>query len=165
MVSDIQIKTGGPDRAAICEELEAVQAAFHQLVNSLSDADWYRKSPSSDWTLGEILVHLTWSLEYLPREVAHALRGKGMFNLPKAIADPFSLFYMRWLARRANKTSVVRRYDAAMAAVKTVLKDIHNEDWVKGANFYAEGFYTIEDLFHTPADHFKEHVAGIAVMR
>lgn len=165
MVAYMPIKTGSPDRTAICAELETVQAAFHQMVNSLSEADWYRKSPNSDWTLGEILVHLTWSLEYLPREVAHALQGKGMLNIPKAIADPFSLFYMRWLARRANKASVVQRYDAAMAAVKTALVNIRDEDWAKGANFYAEGFYTIEALFHTPTDHFKEHSAGIALIR
>jgi len=165
MVSDIQNKTGSPDRTTIRAELEAVQAAFHTLVNSLSDADWHRKSPTSNWTLGEILVHLTWSLEYLPREVARALQGKGMFNMPKAIADPFSLFYMRWLARRANKASVVQRYDAAMATVRAALSDIHDEDWAKGADFYAEGFHTIEDLFHAPADHFKEHTVGIALMR
>ena len=165
MATSVQINTSTPDRAAIRAELEATRDAFLRLVDSLSDADWHRKSPSSDWTLGEILVHLTWSLEYLPREVACALQGKGMFNMPKAVADPLSLFYMRWLAHKANKGSIVRRYDAAMEGVMEALNDISDEDWTKGANFYGEGFYSIEDLFHTPADHFKEHSAGVTVTR
>jgi len=160
---EVQTKTHAPDRTAIRAELESVQAAFHQLVDSLSDADWRRKSPSSDWTIGEVLVHLTWSLEYLPREVAQAALGKGMFNnLPKAIADPASLYYIRWLARKANRDNIVQRYDAAMAAVIAALDTVRDEDWGKGAKFYGEGFYSIEDLFHTPLDHFREHSVGIA---
>jgi hypothetical protein len=165
MAASIQIKTSVPDRTAIRAELEATQAAFHHLIDPLSDADWSRKSPSSEWTLGEILVHLTWSLEYLPREVTHALQGRGMFNMPKVVADPFSLIYMRWLARKANKASIMRRYDTAMAFVMAALNNIRDEDWTKGANFYGEGFYSIADLFHTPTDHFKEHSAGIVVGR
>jgi hypothetical protein len=161
----VQITTSAPDRTAICAELEATRAAFHRMVDSLSEADWHHKSSSSDWTVGEILVHLTWSLEYLPREVAQALRGKGMFNMPKVVADPLSYLYMRWLARTATKDSVTRRYDSAMAAVIAALNDIDDKDWAKGANFYSEGFYSIEDLFHTPIDHFKEHSVGIAVIR
>ncbi|MCC7449923.1 MAG: DinB family protein, partial [Anaerolineae bacterium] len=159
----VQTNTHTPDRAAIRAELESVQAAFHQLVDSLSDSDWHRKSPSSDWTMGEVLVHLTWSLEYLPHEVAQAALGKGMFNIPKAIADPASLFYVRWLARKANRASIVQRYDAAIAAAIAALHTVCDEDWAKGAKFYGEGFYSIEDLFHTPLDHFKEHSAGIVV--
>jgi hypothetical protein len=78
----VQITTSAPDRTSICTELEARRAAFHRLVNSLSEANWHRKTSSSDWTLREILVLLSWSLEYLPREVAQPLRGKEMFNMP-----------------------------------------------------------------------------------
>jgi hypothetical protein len=52
-----------------------------------------------------------------------------------------------------------------MAAVIAALHDIRDEDWTKGANFYGEGFYSIEDLFHTPRDHFNEHAAAITVTR
>jgi hypothetical protein len=46
------------------------------------------------------------------------------------------------LARTATKDSLTRRYDSAMAAVIAALNDIDDKDWVKGANFYGEGFYT-----------------------
>ncbi len=161
MVISSQSKADVPDRAAILAELEATRVKFHQLANSVSNAEWHQKSPTSDWTLGEILVHLTWSLEYLPREVSRGLRGKGMFNMPKFVADPMSFLYIRWLARKATRESILRRYDAAMAAVVALVDNIVDEDWAKGAKFYGEGFYTIEDLFHTPADHLKEHSAGI----
>jgi Mycothiol maleylpyruvate isomerase N-terminal domain len=85
------------DRGALRSELEATCIAFHALVESLSDDRWHQKSSTSAWTVGEVLVHLTWALEQLPNEVASARRGKGMFNFPKRLADPLSY----WLTKHA----------------------------------------------------------------
>jgi pimeloyl-ACP methyl ester carboxylesterase len=61
---------------------------------------------------------------------------------------------------------VVRRYDAAMGAVLDTLDAVADGDWGLGANFYGHGLYTIEGLFHTPAQHLAEHTAALAsVMR
>lgn len=56
----------------------------------------------------------------------------------------------------------MRRYDAAMVAVLDTLDAVADGDWELGANFYGHGFYTIEELFHTPARHLVEHTATLA---
>ena len=43
-----------------------------------------------------------------------------------------------------------------------VPRAIADGDWELGANFYGHGFYTIEGLFHTPAQHLAEHTAALA---
>src|SRR5690242_13865365 len=93
------------DRIALRVGLEATRTRFHTLLDSVSDAEWRRKSPASAWTVGEVFVHLTWALEQLPQEVARAGRGQGMFNLPKRLADPLSYWFIRWRARRATRES------------------------------------------------------------
>jgi len=149
------------DRAALRAGLEATRTAFHALIDSVSADRWIEKSPRSDWTVGEVLVHLTWALEYLPKEVSLARRGKGMFNAPKWLADPVSYRYVRLLARKSTPDSVRRRYDAAITAAIKLLDTIPDSDWTRGANFYGEGFHTVEDLFRAPAQHLVEHTVGL----
>lgn len=152
------------DRAAMRVELEATCAAFCTLLRSLSAEQWRQKSPTSAWTLAEVAVHLTWALEQLPKEVASARRGKGMFNSPKSLAwlaDAVSYWITRWMARKATPEAISRRYAVAMTAVLHTLDAVQERDWALGAPFYGHGFYSIADLFHTPAEHFAEHTAGL----
>lgn len=149
------------DREAIRAELEATRIAFHGLLRSLSNDQWRQKSPASAWTMAEVADHLTWALEQLPKEVASARRGKGMFNYPKYLANPLSYWITRWEARKATPESIGRRYNSAMAAVVRTLDEVKESEWVLGAEFYGHGFYTIADLFHTPAEHFAEHTVGV----
>ena len=108
-----------------------------------------------------MLVHLTWALEVLPEEISRARRGKGMFNLPKRLSDGMSFWYIRWIARGAAPNPIARRYDRAMDATIALLDTIPEDDWQLGANFYGEGFHSVEDLFHTPAQHLREHTQGL----
>ena len=148
-------------QAALRSELETTWAAFHLLMEKIPRSGRRQKSPSSAWTIGEVLVHLTWALEYLPDEVEKARHGRGMFNLPKRLADLLSYWYIRWIARNATPASINRRYDQAMDASIRLLEVIPDDDWEKGANFYGEGFHTVEDLFHVPAHHFSEHTSSM----
>jgi pimeloyl-ACP methyl ester carboxylesterase len=149
------------DRAALRAELTATNTQFRTLVESLSEERWRQPCPGSAWTVGEVMVHLTWALEQLPAEVASARRGQGMFNYPAWFADPASYWITRWNARGVTRAAVVRRYDAAMAAVLASLDTVADGDWALGANFYGHGFYSIEGLFHTPAQHLAEHSATL----
>ncbi len=150
-----------PDRLALRAEFEATRTAFHRLLDSVSDDQWRQKSPGSEWTVGEVFVHLTWALEYLPAEVARARRGQGMFNLPKRLANPLSYWYIRRLARKATRHTIRRSYDAAIAAAIGALDEVRDSDWTLGAEFYGEGFHTVTDLFQAPARHLAEHTAGL----
>lgn len=164
MINDSVGKVERPfiaDRAAIRKELETTRIKFKTLLQSCDESRWHRKSPTSDWTTGEIMVHITWALEQLPQEIASAKRGKGMFNMPSWLADPLSYWFTRWMARKATPKSVVHRYDAAMDAVLRTLDNVEDGDWGLGAPFYGHGFYTITALFHTPAEHLAEHAVAL----
>jgi hypothetical protein len=146
-----------PDRAILRAGLEATRADFRRLLDAASGDRWRSKSPSSAWTVGEVLVHLTWALEYLPKEVEMARQGKGMFNMPKWLADPGSYWMIRWQARKSDPESVRRRYDAAIDAAIAALEAVPDTDWHLGAPFYGHGFHTVAALFETPARHLAEH--------
>lgn len=146
-----------PDRAMLRARLESTRTAFLHLLDSTSEEQWRSKSPFSDWTVGEVLVHLTGALEYLPKEVEMARQGKGMFNYPKWFADPISYWLTRWEARTCAPESLRRRYDEATDAAIAALEKVPDSDWGLGAQFYGEGFYTVADLFETPTHHLAEH--------
>jgi hypothetical protein len=151
------------DRMALRTELEETRTAFHTFLNALSADRWHQKNTSSDWTMAEVAVHLTWALEQLPQEIASARRGQGMFNSPRSLdwlADRVSYWLIRWMARKATPEAISRRYNAAMAAVFRILDEVKESDWALGASFYGHGFYSIADLFHTPAEHLAEHTTG-----
>lgn len=164
MVNPSQHKTDSQtvvNRDEIAAELETTRATLHRLLDSISDDRWLQKSPGSAWTVKEVFVHLTWALEYLPKEVTLARQGKGMFNMPKWFADPVSYWLMRWHARSASRESIRRRYDAAVDAAIAALETVPDSDWLLGAEFYGEGFHTVADLFRGPARHLTEHTAGL----
>jgi len=96
---------------------------------------WAACAPNGKWTGRELFTHVTWAFEQLPREVAAALQGKGMFNYPKWIADPGSLWIIRWSARRATRETLTRRYQAATDAALASLESVRESDWDRGAKF------------------------------
>ena len=148
------------DRAKLRVELEAARAEFHRLVEAAGPR-WREKSATTDWTVGEVLVHVTWALEYLPKEVESARKGKGMFNLPQWLADPASFWIIRRQARRSDPAALLRRYDAAMDATLVALETVPERDWGVGARFYGHGFYTVAELFETPGRHLAEHTTPL----
>lgn len=152
-----------PDREALRAELQGTRTEVERWLSTLSAAQWRQPSPASAWTVAEVFEHLTFALEYLPAEVAAAKRGRGMFNFPKALADPVSYWSTRWSARQATPQSIGRRYEAAMTAALQALAEVKEGEWEAGADFYGEGHYSVADLFRTPAQHLNEHTAGLAV--
>lgn len=154
--------TAPVDREAIRAELAATRTAFHDLVDTLSPEDWGRSTNNPAWTVGHLLDHLVSSLELLPREVAHARQGKGMYNLPPFLRDRLSAWLTRWSARRESLSTVAQRYDQAYAAALQALDQVQDDEWQRGAQFWGEGFLDIEGLFRAQARHFAEHSADIA---
>jgi uncharacterized protein (TIGR03083 family) len=149
--------TASTAREEIRAELEATRAALLELLASLSDADWRRPTSNPAWAVGDLLHHLVWSLEQLPREVASARRGKGMFNLPPFLRDRLSALYTRFGARQQSLPTIALRYDAAYTAVMQTLEEVRDDEWQRGAPFWGEGFISIEGLFRAQAHHLAEH--------
>lgn len=158
---DAQVTSTDARVPALRAELEQTHVAFHALLDRVGETEWKQKAPSCAWTMGEVCLHLTWALEMLPKEVESARQGLGMFNMPDGIGNALSYWYVRWLARAATLASLRARYDHAMEATLSLLETIPAGDWARGADFYGEGFHSVEDLFHAPAKHFAEHTAGM----
>ena len=66
--------------SALRHALHQTRAGFHALLRSLSEDDWSKHSPNTAWSVGELLAHLTLSLEIIPEQVARARKSKGMRN-------------------------------------------------------------------------------------
>ena len=154
--------TASAVREEIRAELAATRAAFLDLLAGLSDADWRRATSNPAWDVRDLLHHLVWSLEQLPREVESARRGKGMFNLPPSLRNPLSAAYTRLGARRQSRATIARRYDDAYAAALRTLDQVGDDEWRRGAPFWGEGFIDIEGLFRAQAHHLVEHRNDIA---
>lgn len=114
---------------ALRSEMEGTRTVFHALLDSFTDPDWRGKSASCAWTVGEVFVHLTWALEYLPKGAEKARQMQCMFNLPKHVSDWLSFWYMRWIARTATLAMIRRCYNDAMDASIRVLVSIEPDDW------------------------------------
>jgi hypothetical protein len=145
------------DRQAIRERLTATQAAFHALLDGLTDDDLRRRSGNPVWTVGAVLTHLTWSLELLPREVASARAGKGMYNLPVSVRDWLNAMAARLTARGQTRATLRRRYDVAVDAALATLEGVRDEEFGRGARFWSEGFRDIAGLYAAQIDHLAEH--------
>lgn len=148
-------------REEIRAELATTRAAFLELLGTLSDADWQRPTSNPSWHVGHLLHHLVWSLEQLPREVASARRGKGMFNFPRWLRDPLSALVTRLGARGQSLTTIARRYGTAHAATLRTLDTVRDDEWHLGAPFWGEGFITIEGLVRAQVPHLAEHRQNI----
>jgi hypothetical protein len=151
------------DRNALAAEIEATRAAFRTVLVGLPEVRWSARAPGSKWNGRQLLEHITWSLEQLPREVECAKRGKGMFNFPGLLADTGSYWMVKWSARKATPEALLGRYEDTIARVLRSLEGVEADEWSRGARFYGERFYSVEDLFHTPAAHFQEHAALLAL--
>ena len=145
------------DRGALAAEIEATRIAFRALATGLSEDRWAERAVGSKWNGRQLLEHITWSLEQLPKEVESAKRENGMFNFPGALANAGSYWMVKWSARKATREELLARYEGAIARVLESLEGVQADEWPRGAKFYGERFYSVEDLFHTPAAHFGEH--------
>jgi hypothetical protein len=138
-------------------ELAATRAAVQRILAGMSDADWRRRSANPTWTVGQVLTHLTWSLEHVPREVEGARKGRGMYNLPPILFGPLNMLATRLVARRYTRQTLAQHYDAAYAAALRTLEGVGDDEWRRGAHFFGEGFKDIEELFRGQARHLAEH--------
>jgi hypothetical protein len=101
------------DRHGIRDHLSTTGLRFVTLFEGLTNEDLRHPSGNPAWTIRAVLTHLVWSLELLPREVAAAGKGKGMYNFPTFLRDPLNAWATRVNARRQTLESLRRRYDAA----------------------------------------------------
>jgi hypothetical protein len=159
MTSEATTHTTTPDRAALKAELEATRSAFHALLDSLSADDWKKKSANPAWSVGQLMWHLGFGMEFFPQAIEYCRKGKGP-NPPAFLIGIGNVFLTRFGSRGANPQSAREKYDAAHAQLVALLDTIRDDEWSKSARVYQE-HYTIASLFPEATVHFREHEADI----
>jgi hypothetical protein len=140
-------------------EIEATRAAFHELLDSLSEADFKKKSGNGAWTNGQLMWHLSWGLTYVPKSVARCRSGKNLV-FPRGLFNIINPWLTRWGSRGITRDKVGKLYDDANTEVLSLLETIKDDEWSKGCTV-AGTAVTIESEFRIPAEHFAEHKADI----
>jgi hypothetical protein len=157
-----------PDRTDLRRQLEETRSAFHTVVESLTDADWHRKTSSTAWTVGEVLTHLADALAGTPEAIEHVRLGKNYLNPPSFLSWLGPLINRRLVkqsARSQTRVSILARYDKAHTVMVATVEGIQDDEWGRGAHCFGAGYKTILDLCQTLPSHFQEHAAQIVASR
>ncbi len=150
---------GIPTREAIRAELEATRSQYHELLNSLSDEDWNKKSGNPSWNVRQLMWHLAWAGGFTASGVESCRKGKGT-NPPNWIADIANTWITRIGSRGATRESVGREVRRGAQKVIASLDGVQDDEWQKSARVFNREM-TIEKTFRDHVEHFKEHEADI----
>ena len=151
------------DLVTIRADMEVTRAAYHRLLESLSDADLQRPCVISSWTLKQVLCHMALLIEQaVPMMVKQARKGKPM---PKLLDTRFG----HWMnyqmavraARKRTRASLAQRYDAAHAKLLALLQSVRDEEWALPTAYPDGRPLTMETVFQVPSEHFELHAAWI----
>jgi hypothetical protein len=157
--------TALPDPTALRAQLDETRAAYHALMESLTEADWHRKTATTAWTVGEVMTHLADTLAAKPETIAHIRKGKNHLNLPPGLrwlAPGIGYLLVKYSARRKSRHTILARYDQAYSALMTAIDGIQDQEWNLGAYCYGEGYKTMFEVCQMVVSHFQEHAAQIA---
>ena len=162
-------------------ELEASRLAFHALLDSLSEADFKKKSLNPGWTNEEILFHIALGFFVLLTLLPLA-RFFGCF--PKSFSHPLAhvlnscTIPFNWInalgTRLAGRMSTPeflgKTFDWVHARLLKTFDSLHEEEWER-CGMYAptqwdpvsfKDYMTLEDIFRMPLLHFTFHLKQIA---
>lgn len=141
------------------QQIESVRGEFHQLLDSMSEEDFKKKSGNASWSNGQLLWHLGWGVGYIPQLVERSRKGKNL-NLPRGVFNAINPWVTRWGSRGITPAKVAELYDAATAKALTELDTVQDGDWDRSATITG-AVQSVEHHFETPAAHFAEHKADI----
>ncbi len=153
-------------RQEIRTELETTRQAYHALLDLLTEEDWDRSSGNPAWTVGQVMVHMTFAPRMLPADVGLIRRGGWMPKLPAFLFNWSNALMTRWAARNQSTRSVGALYDAAHSRALDLLETIQQDEWSLGREYpdwdpMLSGTVTIKRLFHYLADHFEVHAEQV----
>jgi hypothetical protein len=148
-----------PDKQQLRADLEETRAAYHELLASLSEDDWRRKSGNPDLTVKELMWHMAWGLGWLARGVDAVNTGRG-FNPPSFLLEPARRIAMHLVARQATPERAAQRYDEGHHSLLAKLEAMRDEQWERSVKQFGE----VRDAiwyFREPVEHFEEHAADV----
>jgi hypothetical protein len=157
-----ELSEGGDLSDEIREELESTRQAYHALLGSLSDEAWKKVSGNPAWTVGQLMVHMSFAPRMLPADARLIRRGGWMPKLPAFLFNCSNVLMTRWAARKETVHTVGALYDVAHDKALGVLETIQDEEWNLGREYpdwdpLLSGYVTLERLFRYLAIHFDVH--------
>lgn len=156
-----QISYTSLDLTKILAEWNTMRSEYHELVASIPPAAFKRPSIDTQWSVGEILVHMIQTLEIMPRGIEAVRRGKDFLNLPITLVGATNYFLVKMIARNITPQALLARYDRAFNAATQAWDRVRDDEWSKGARLFGEGYKTLLDYYMHGFIHFKEHAAQI----
>ncbi len=159
MTAETPTPSGASPREAIRAELEATRRAYLELLDSIPQTEWKRKSGNRRWNVGQLLWHLAWGASITPESV-EGCRTEKNFNPPVWLMNPMNTLATRWGSRRATPETLRATYEKGFAAALAKLDTIHDDEWQRGAKRWGTQ-QTVADAFHYATQHFTEHAADI----
>lgn len=153
-------------REEIRQELESTRQAYHALLDSLSEEDWKKPSGNPAWTVGQLMVHMTFAPRMLPADVNLIRNGGWMPKLPAFLFNWANVLMTRWTAHNQSPRSVGALYDAAHDRALALLETIQEDEWSLSREYpdwdpMLSGTVTLKRLFRYLADHFEVHAEQV----
>lgn len=148
-------------------ELETTRAGFHQLLDSVTDAELIQLIPGSAWTLQAELYHITQSIRYVPSAIARAHRGgvgfSALYSLPTSLRNWVNgTFLVPRQGRQATRETIAAAYDRHHARILEAIAAVKDDEWNRSANF-GLARVTVDQAAHRAITHFRDH--GEAIRR
>lgn len=165
--TELSESTGnGTLRDELRAELKTSRQAYHALLDSLSEEDWEKPSGNPAWTVGQLMVHMTFAPRMLSADVNLIRRGGWMPNLPAFLFNWSNVLMTRWAARKETVHSVGALYDAAHDRALSVLETVQDDEWSLSRNYpdwdpLLSGTVTLEHLFRYLTLHFEVHAEQV----
>lgn len=146
---------------SVRKELEATRTAFHQLLDSVTDAELIQLIPGSAWTLQAEFYHITQSINYVPAAIVRAYRGgaafSALYSLPAFLRNWVNgTFLVPRQGRKATRASIAAAYDRHHARVVEAIAGVKDDEWNRSANFGLARI-TVDEVAHRPINHFRDH--------
>lgn len=162
----------------VLSQLNAARAAFHALLDSLSEQDFHKQSLNPGWTNGEIVAHMTFGFlivnVLLPMARVWGRLPKGsskwFAGLLNAFTSPFNWFNALGARGQGLVFTHKRIGNIRDRAYFSLLKKINSikDDELERGMYYPtrwdpnfSEFMTLEKLFHYPVSHFNFHLRQI----
>ena len=152
-------------------EIEDTHAAFHHLLEEVSDEALSRPSDNPAWTIGEVLYHMSLAPRLMVSDVSMITGQRQVYKLlpkliPQALFDWVNKVYTRAKGRRLSRPQLAAAYDEATGKILQVLESVQDEDFQKSAIYpgwdpLLAGEVTLTQLFHYVKAHFEVHARQI----
>ncbi len=154
VMTDEVVSAAAPDRAAIRSGIETARAATRQLVESIPEGAWRRKSGNSAWTCGQLASHLSLN-DGLIRIVEGARKGKN-FSPPMFVVNIVNVFMTRRAARKQTRDSLLAGFDAGTERWLAMFDATTNAQLSTSVKVFGDQV-TVAGLYGWVSSHLAEH--------